>query len=192
MEKVSILNLCDDFCGACDSFYVQSVVALQFYINRMTVYTHLVKTDDKTLSLANTIFNQCLQREGRKENEMDESTRLSNVEYVRGVVKIIMSKDGRANKEKRYKVLIKQWYEVIKTALPPKTIETSGGFTVVLTSDFCILCNIFRCTPIEVLQYYINHVSMPKYIASTGKNPFVYATSFFLQYPSIVKQIDAS
>lgn len=190
MKNTGVLKLPKEFCGACNMFNIHPVTALQFYISQTTVFSNLAKIEDITFYLSTRIFD--LSRHGNnRRKKMEEYKRLTGIKYIKEVMKIIMDNRSAEIKEQAYKNLINKWYKAIEATLPPKT-KTPNGFTIFLTKDFCILCDIFQTTPERVLQYYINHVSITKHINSTDKNPFTYATSFFLQYPPIIKQINAS
>ena len=56
------------------------------------------------------------------------------------------------------------------------------SFTVHLSPDFYILCDFFSLTPEEVLQYYVNHISVALFTEVSLDNPFGAATYFFIQY----------
>jgi len=61
-------------------------------------------------------------------------------------------------------------------------------FTVHLTPDFYILCELFSFTPEEVLQYYINHISLSVFEDQSAEELFLTATYFFGKYsPSTSK-----
>jgi hypothetical protein len=53
-------------------------------------------------------------------------------------------------------------------------------FTFQLSKDFWILCTLFQKPPQEVLQYYINHISVPLFMDVSIENPFGAATRFFI------------
>jgi hypothetical protein len=181
------LELPEDFLLACKMFNIHPLEALQFYISKATVYSNLAKNDTPVYSLASTIFDQCLySMTGR--GKMGEFKRVVGVKYVKVVLKIIMSKIDAAKKEKTYKRAIEKWYAAIESEIPPKTISGPDDLIVLLTKDFCILCDIFRCTPLKVLQHYVNHISIPKYINSSSEGPVECATAFFLLYPPIIRQ----
>lgn len=55
-------------------------------------------------------------------------------------------------------------------------------FTVNIPPDFYILCDLFSLKPEEVLQYYVNHISLPMFVDVSLDNPFGAATFFFMQY----------
>jgi len=55
-------------------------------------------------------------------------------------------------------------------------------FSIHLSPDFYILCDLFSCSPEEVLQYYVNHISLPLFADVSLDNPFGAATYFFIQY----------
>jgi len=58
-------------------------------------------------------------------------------------------------------------------------------FVITLPPDFYILCNIFSCTPQEVVQYYVNHISLSLFSDVSLDNPFGAATCFFAQYSDL-------
>jgi hypothetical protein len=191
MKNTDVLNLSKEFCGACNMFNTHPLTALQFYISQTTVFSNLAKIEEVTFYLSTKIFD--LSRHGNNQRKkMEDYKRLTSIKYIKEVMKIIMNNKSAEMKDRAYKNLINEWYKAIEATLPPKTIKTSNGFTIFLTKDFSILCDIFQTTPERVLQYYINHVSITEHINSTKKNPYTYATSFFLQYPPIIKQINAS
>jgi hypothetical protein len=55
-------------------------------------------------------------------------------------------------------------------------------FTVHLTPDFYILCELFSFTPEEVLQYYINHISLSVFEDESAEELLLTATYFFGKY----------
>jgi hypothetical protein len=191
MKNTDALNISKEFGGACNMFNIHPLAALQFYISKMTVFSNLAKIDDITFSLATTVFD--LSRHGNnRRKKMDDYKRITGIKNIKEVMKLIMGNESPEKKDQKYKNLINKWYKAIEPTLPPKIIETSSEFAVTLTKDFCVLCDLFQTTPIKVLQYYINHVSITEHINSTKKTPVVYATSFFLQYPPVIKQVNAS
>lgn len=189
--KADILNLSEEFCGACNMYHIQPVTALQFYVSKSTIYSTLVKKDDAAFALAKIVFQESCKLNDEKIT-MDGFKRISGIKYVRQIVKLINSKGSRQDKQTEYGAIIDNWYKDIKSFLPSKIIETSGEFTISLTKDFCILCDLFQNTPGKVLQHYVNYVSITKYFNSTEENSFVYATALFLQYPTIIEQVNYS
>jgi hypothetical protein len=57
-----------------------------------------------------------------------------------------------------------------------------NSFKIKGSKDAFILCSIFSCSVQEVLQYYVNHVSIDKFLEETGNKKFITATTFFLKY----------
>jgi hypothetical protein len=55
-------------------------------------------------------------------------------------------------------------------------------FTVHLSPDFYILCDFFSLTPEEVLQFYINHISLSVFADKCPEEPLSTATYFFGKY----------
>lgn len=193
IKKTStILYLPKDFCCACKTFQLDMLDAIQFYVSQATVYSSLVRSNDKIVLLASKIFTQCLEKIGQKYEKMDEYKRIAGIKYVKEIVRIIEGKYSQDEKTILYKDTISRWHGTIEAKLPSKVIKTSAGFSVLLTKDYCVLSDVFQLTPLTLLRHYINHVSLTKYADQTNDNPFEYATSFFLQYPEVIKQIDAS
>jgi hypothetical protein len=190
MKKNEILQIPKDFSGACEIFNIQSIAALQFCISYMTVYLYLAKTYDRTIYLSSMILDTFLSQM-KKRNKMDEYKRIVGIKYVREVLRLIME-EGNPNKADQYNALINKWYDEIKDKLPENIVKTSDGLSLSMPNDFCILCDILRCSPVKLLQYYINHISLQSYMDATEENAFVYSTEFFLQYPPITKLINAS
>lgn len=192
VKRACILRLPKDFCGACKMFQIDPLEAIQFYIGQTTVYASLVRSEDKIQSLASKIFAQCLRKKGEAYEKMDEHKRIAGIKYVKEVVRIIEGKYSRDEKMIMYKNTISRWHEAIEAKLPPKIVKTSSGHSISLTKDYCILSDVSQFTPSTLLQHYVNHVSLSKYINPTKDNPFEYATTFFLQYPPVNKRIIAT
>lgn len=55
-------------------------------------------------------------------------------------------------------------------------------YTVSIAPAFYILCNMFSCSPEEVLQYYLNHISLTQFMRRSLDTPTGAATYFFIQY----------
>jgi hypothetical protein len=55
-------------------------------------------------------------------------------------------------------------------------------FNLYLSPDFYILCDFFSFTPEEVLQYYVDHVSLLLFDEVSLDNPYGAATFFFIKY----------
>lgn len=51
-----------------------------------------------------------------------------------------------------------------------------------IPDDFRILCDIFGCTPKNVLQSFSDLISLPKYLSLPGDHPCSAATNFFISY----------
>jgi hypothetical protein len=62
------------------------------------------------------------------------------------------------------------------------------SFTVKLSPDFYILCDFFGFNPDEVVQYYLNHISLSLFVDVSLDNPFGAATYFFIQYSDTNEQ----
>lgn len=65
-------------------------------------------------------------------------------------------------------------------------------FTLDLSKDFWILCTLFEKPPVDVLQYYINHISVPIFMDVSLENPFGLATHFFIQHSSLTEKTDGT
>jgi hypothetical protein len=53
-------------------------------------------------------------------------------------------------------------------------------FSLELTKDFWILCTLFEKTPVEILQFYVDHISLTMFVDIVGNNPYGLATTFFM------------
>jgi hypothetical protein len=54
-------------------------------------------------------------------------------------------------------------------------------FIINFSEDACILCDLFQCSPADVVQYYIDQVSIHAFDSETSEPPCMYATLLFMQ-----------
>jgi hypothetical protein len=189
MEPDTTLHLSQNFCEACKMFGILPKEALQFYIAKTTVYTNLCENRDFTLFLASSIFKQYQKCNKPVCDKIDPDKREAGIKYVTAIAKLILEESDVLQKEKAYNRLIENWYAAIQSHLPEKIIYLTNGLRIDLGEDFRLLCNMFGYTPSKVLQHYVDQVSLPDYISSS-KTEFSNATTFFLQHPSILRQIE--
>jgi hypothetical protein len=189
METDTALHLSQDFCEACKMFGILPKEAIQFYIAKTTVYANLCNNRDFTLFLASGIFNQYQKCNNPVYDKIDPDKRQAGIKYVTAIAKLILEKSDVLQKEKAYNHLIENWYAVIESHLPEKIIYTTNGLRIDLTEDFRLLCDMFGYTPSNVLQHYVDQISLPDYISSS-ESEFTNATTFFLQYPPIIRQLE--
>jgi hypothetical protein len=183
------LHLPAPFYKACELFGIHPLEALQFFISKNTLYAHLVRPADTAHSLAASVFDQWLQSRGAVSGRMDEYHRLAGIKHVKELLALISAKAAPAEKEKQYRRLVKEWYASVERGLPSKTVQATGGLTVLLTRDFCLLCHLFRGRPLELLQYYAGRVSLPVYMKKAAPGDVVAATELFLQYCPVAGKV---
>lgn len=178
------------FSQACRQFGIHPLEALQFFTSQNTLYACLVRPTDTAHVLAYSVFDQWLQSRGAARDWMDEYHRLAGIRYVKELLALIGAQASPAQKEKKYQQLIKVWYASVAQGLPPRSIRVTGGLTLLLNRDFCLLCHLFRGIPIELLQYYTDQVSLPclRDERKTGK-AVVAATELFLQYCPVAGKV---
>ncbi len=113
-EQINIrINIPPDFIAACEAFGVEPQKALQYFLDQLSVYAHILKRCDNAKSVATAIFNCYLERRGYNP-EPDYVKREINIQYVRRVIHLIQSKFSQKEKEIFYKSIITQWYEALQ------------------------------------------------------------------------------
>ena len=113
-EQINIkIRLPPDFMAACEAFGIEPQKALQYFLDQVSLYAHLLKYCDNPKSVASTIFNSYLERRGDNP-EPDYAKREINIQYVKKVIHLIETKFSREEKEIFYKNLIVRWYEALQ------------------------------------------------------------------------------
>src|SRR5258705_10847526 len=113
-EEIKIkIKLPLDFMAACEAFGIEPQKALQYFLDQVSLYAHLLKYCDNPKSVASTIFNSYLERRGYNP-EPDYAKREINIQYVKKVIHLIQTKFSREEKEIFYKDLIVRWYEALQ------------------------------------------------------------------------------
>ncbi|TXJ29015.1 MAG: hypothetical protein E6Q24_04885 [Chitinophagaceae bacterium] len=190
MRNEKILTLTDGFSKACAAFNIHPFEALDFFTCHLTVYFYATRTWDRAIYLATMILEGLICKAGEK-SALDELKRDLNVKYIRDVLALMTWKPGGVE-EQEYNDIMNRWFEEIKHRLPPCKIEIDNGKEFALPNDFCLVCDIVRCTPIEVLQYFIDHVSLGYYTNSGKEDMVTQATEFFLLHPLVAVRVGAS
>jgi hypothetical protein len=114
-EQISIkIDIPVDFIEACEIFGVEPQKALQYFLDHLSVYSHLTKRGDNPKSVASTIFNNYLERRGCNP-EPDYAKRAINVHYVRKVVHLIQTRFSKEEKESFCEYIIAQWYQALQS-----------------------------------------------------------------------------
>jgi hypothetical protein len=102
-----------DFIAACEMFDVEPQKALQYFLDQLSIYAHLLKRCDNPRSVATAIFNSYLERHGYNP-EPDYAKREINIQYVKKVIHLIQTKFPQEEKEIFDKIIIAQWYEALQ------------------------------------------------------------------------------
>src|SRR6266498_4442240 len=112
-EQINIrIDLPVDFIAVCEMFGVDPQKALQYFLDQLSVYAHLVKRCDNSKSMATAIFNSYLERRDY-DPEPDYAKREINIQYVRKIIHLIQTKFSQEVKEMFYKTIIAKWYETL-------------------------------------------------------------------------------
>jgi hypothetical protein len=113
-EQIKIkIKLPLDFMAACEAFGIEPQKALQYFLDQVSLYDHLLKRCDNPKSVASTIFNSYLERRGYNP-EPDYAKREINIRYMRKVIHLIQTKFSKKEKEIFYKSIMAKWYEALQ------------------------------------------------------------------------------
>lgn len=159
------LTYTDDFSIACAINNLKPVDLLQYLINRASFYAFNGGEMEAVTLMATKVIVDCnsdsnaevLAVSNRKEQFV-------SLKYI-GLLSDLNFKDdlSAVAKMKEGFYLMKEWEnELISIVDYPKTYEIDETHFLILTFDFNLLCRVNGVSQQQVLQYFINQISLPK------------------------------
>jgi hypothetical protein len=188
MKTSNVLHFPDKFLDTCELLHVMPIKSLEFFLSKCTLHTNLIQPSGVENILAAKVFEIFLQTRGENFDRISEFVRLVSVEHVKRILKVFMTIPKASERFREYEKIVNEWYAEIEVNLPSKSLITSINTSLALTKDFSLLCQVLRTKPIDVLQFYVNHVSIDDFmgVKENEENEYSFPTGFFLQHPSIV------
>lgn len=175
MNHDSFLNWPDDYLKACQQFGIDPAKGLEPFLICLSPICYFALTTSTTVDHAMKIFERF--EHAMPKIDVDKITKQTHINHINKLQEFILTKG--IEDEKEYLENVNAWYKAVKLMLPPLQINTSNGIVIEISKDCCLLCNCMRCVPVELLQYFVNHVAIPETGAMEREKMFV--TRFFVE-----------
>jgi hypothetical protein len=159
------LKYTEDFRVACAINYLKEDEVLQYFINRVSFYAFNGGEMEAVALLATNIVLDCKNVAGGEIIAVtDRKVQRISIKYIR------LLSDLNANtylstidKMKESFYIIQEWEaEMLPLVDYPKTFYLDEGRSLILTFDFNLLCRMNGLHPQQVLQYFIDQISMAR------------------------------
>jgi hypothetical protein len=178
METKVVLIASRYFLQNCDYCDFSPREALEFFMDNISLYTHIAQHDVKIYNLSSKIFTDCLEEGNYEKLPVTEEKKALVLKYIRKIIEIMRSTDPIKKKEFHYSRVIKQWYYKAK-GMEPQIIDVARRFLVQVPIDFYLLCESHCIKPVDVLKYYMSKVNVKVGFNSLPEKSLT-ATSFFM------------
>lgn len=173
------LNYTEDFRVACGINNLQQEDVLQYFINKVSFYAFNGGEMDATSVLATNIVLECVQETGGHLVPLqDKKIRKIFLKHMRYLTKLNANRHLNVVEKMQESIyLMEEWaMEMLPLADYEKSIKIDDEKSLILTFDFNLLCKINGLDSIQVVQYFIDKISLPVERA-VNLNGFVKAES---------------
>ncbi len=154
MKHFSFLNWSDSYLKACESFGVNPQTGLESFIICLSPLFYFTSSTDSCTNLAMRIFE--IFEKTTPKYELDKVTKGTHINHINKLQEFIVSDCSHDLDD--YLKIIDVWYDDVKSMLPALQIHTSNSLIIDISKDCSLLCDFMGCSPVEVLQYYVDHV----------------------------------
>ncbi|WP_158796885.1 hypothetical protein [Pedobacter sp. L105] len=157
------LNYAEDFTIACAINYLKREEVLQYFINRVSFYAFNGGEMEAVALWATGIVIECKEAYGSRIIAVtDKKVQRISVKYVTLLSELSASeKPSTVDKMKESFYLMQEWEtEMMPLVDYPKTFGLDEDNFLMLTFDFNLLCRMNGVNPNQVLQYFIDHISL--------------------------------
>lgn len=159
------LNYTEDFRVACAINGLKHSNVLQYFVNKVSFYAFNGGEMEPLILWATDIVIDCKEdADIQVAAEKDGRVRRTALKYI--LLLNDLSEDMRisdTDKVKESEGVIKEWAEEL---LPhddyPEAFQLENSELVNLTFDFCLVCRMNGLSVQQVLQYYMDHISLPR------------------------------
>jgi len=155
----------EDFRIACAINYLKQEDVLQYFIDRVSFYAFNGGEMEAVALWATTIIIDCKEAySGKVVAVTDKKIQRISIKYI-GLLSDLNMNDhlSTVDKMKESFYLIKEWEaEMSPIANYPGTFQLNEEQFLVLTFDFNLLCKMNGVEPAEVLQYFVNNISLAR------------------------------
>lgn len=155
----------EDFKVACAINYLKQVDVLQYFIDKVSFYAFNGGEMEAVTMWATNIVIDCKEAYNAKIIAVnDKRIQRISIKYIGELSDLRMNSDlSTVDKMKESSSLVQEWEaEMGPIANYPKTFQLSEEQFLILTFDFNLLCKMNGVAPAEVLQYFINQISLAK------------------------------
>jgi len=159
------LALTEDFRVACTISNLKHEEVLQYFINRVSFYAFNGGEMEAVSLWATSIMVDCKKETGAVvEAVMDKKVQRISLKYI------LLLGDLNDNtylstvdKMKESFLLMKEWEaDMAPLVKYPVSFELDEYRSLVLTFDFNLLCRMNGITPVQILQYFVNKISLAR------------------------------
>lgn len=157
------LNYAEEFRVACTINNLRYQDVLQSFINSASFYVFIGGEIDAASQWATKVILDCKEEmSGEVLIVSDQHIRERSLKYI-NMLKELSTADhlSRQIKLKKSETVMKNWADAIVTeANYPDQGEINGNYTLDIPFDFNMLCNVNGVTTGQVLQYFIDIISL--------------------------------
>ena len=182
MINTDILVLPEEFVSACALYHISPETALLIFIWNVRVRHLLVQPEEKTGRLASSIIFLFMQKEKYVPLPVSEQQELMQISYVKKLAKEVVGKKESEVNKLSYNRLIQSWYQLTCTGNRNEKCQTSCGLEILLNREFYLTCHVLSCRAVDLLHYYVSHVSIKNALLLEGNYPCSASTLFFLEH----------
>lgn len=154
MKHFNFLNWSHTYLQACESFGVDPITGVDAFINCLSPLFYFTSSTDESNNIALKIFRICEKHTPKY--VLDKATKKKHDNHNNKLQDFIVSDTNHDLDD--YLVLITHWYNDVRATLPDLEINTSNGLKIEVSPDCSVFCDFWGLAPINVLQYYVDHV----------------------------------
>lgn len=182
----SSLDFPEDFRAACLIHQLSHESLLQHFIDNMSICSSFLPPVEAYKACPVEVVHQYLDTLKESDTPAHTSTnRAHSIRFLRDIGAITQA-TGIRQKAKNVACnnVIERWYKTFDRKIVLSDHLRVGEISLKLSKDFILLCEVFQVRPEEILQHFVNQISLPWAKAQTapqseeGDNP---AMAFFIE-----------
>ena len=163
LNKELTLNYAEEFRIACTINNLRYEDVLQSFVNAASFYVFIGGEIDAAAQWATKVILDCKEEvNGKVSMSSDQLMRERSLKYV-NMLKELSTADhlSRQIKFKKSEAIMKNWEEAIFAEDDPHDhVEINGNYNLTISFDFRMLCSINGVSTNQVLQYFIDMISL--------------------------------
>lgn len=150
-------EIIEAYTAVCRGYQLKGPSVLQAFAEALCVMNYLAANDGTAAHSASQVFSAFVKSYSPV-FPLDPVKRMRGIIHLRGIIKVNRSARSEEEKERAYQQICNHWFNVNDVQGAGRIIWLHDGLSVTLPKGLLLLCDLFRCCPIDLLHYFIEEV----------------------------------